>query len=211
MALIRLKPTHKLGQSTARSGQIHSPLQGCGDAFLKKPGNESRDTRKSTPSTMPAQSGSAATQKALLPSTWMPLIWLVLAGLLLALGLAQPSVDSLIFAALGALLVSILSGIIAIPALLQILLFAGIALAGSLWLKRLSRRRHPSAAALRQSQDLAEVIAPICTGGEGRVRWQAQSWAAISIDKQTTLKVGDQVLVIGRHGTRLQVLPLPPL
>ena len=160
---------------------------------------------------MPDQSGSAATKKALPPSTWMPLIWLVLAVLLLVLVLAQPSVDSLIFAALGALLVSILSGIVVIPALLQILLFAGTSLAGSLWLNRWSRRRNPSAAALRQSQDLAEVISPICAGGEGRVRWQAQSWSAISIDKKTTLEAGDRVLVIGRGETRLHVLPLPPL
>ena len=49
----------------------------------------------------------------------------------------------------------------------------------------------------------------MAAGGEGRVRWHGQSWAASSIDLETKIDAGDQVVVMGRDGTKLQVLPLP--
>jgi membrane protein implicated in regulation of membrane protease activity len=43
--------------------------------------------------------------------------------------------------------------------------------------------------------------------GEGRVRWQGQSWAAVNLAPGQALPPGTQVTVMGREGTRLQVLP----
>lgn len=43
--------------------------------------------------------------------------------------------------------------------------------------------------------------------GEGRVRWQGQSWAAQNLAPDQLLPAGAQVTVMGREGTRLQVLP----
>ncbi|NDD69753.1 MAG: NfeD family protein, partial [Synechococcaceae bacterium WB9_4xC_028] len=41
---------------------------------------------------------------------------------------------------------------------------------------------------------------------EGRVRWHGQSWAASSLDLDQAISNGDQVLVVGRDGTQLQVI-----
>ena len=39
-----------------------------------------------------------------------------------------------------------------------------------------------------------------------RVRWQGQSWAADNLEPEQPLAPGTQVVVMGRAGTRLQVL-----
>ncbi|KZR62719.1 MULTISPECIES: NfeD family protein [Prochlorococcus] len=141
--------------------------------------------------------------------TWIPLIWLAVAGLLLAIELAQPSFDGLMFAALGALVVSILTAITPMPLILQMIFFLLITVLGTLWLTRWSARRNPSPGGLRQREDIAQVLTPINAGGDGRVRWHGQSWAASSIDLETPINAGDHVVVMGREGTQLQVLPLP--
>jgi membrane protein implicated in regulation of membrane protease activity len=41
------------------------------------------------------------------------------------------------------------------------------------------------------------------------VRWQGQSWAAQNMDPRQPLSTGSRVSVLGREGTRLQVLPQP--
>ena len=42
---------------------------------------------------------------------------------------------------------------------------------------------------------------------QGRVLWHGQSWAAENLERGQALKPGSQVLVMGRDGTNLQVLP----
>ena len=137
---------------------------------------------------------------------WVPLIWLLVAAVLLALELAQPSFDGLIFAALAALVVSVLTALGSWPLGLQVGLFIAITLAGTLWLMRWSAERSPETVNRRHQEDLAEVIDPIPAGGDGRVRWHGQSWAASSLDLDRDLSDGDQVLVVGREGTQLQVM-----
>ena len=53
----------------------------------------------------------------------------------------------------------------------------------------------------------AEVIAAFDAAGEGRVLWQGQSWAALNLEPGRPLPAGERVSVLGREGTRLQVLP----
>jgi len=142
--------------------------------------------------------------------SWIPLIWLVVAGVLLTLELAQPSFDGLMFAAIAALLLSLLTALTPLPALLQIVLFVLVTVAGTLWLTRWSARRNPRPDQERQREDLAEVLTPIPAGGEGRVRWHGQSWAASSLDLDRSIERGDQVLVVGRDGTHLQVMTRLP-
>ncbi|HJL68470.1 MAG TPA: NfeD family protein [Prochlorococcaceae cyanobacterium Gl_MAG_24] len=132
-----------------------------------------------------------------------------MAGLLLAIELAQPSFDGLLFSALGALLVSIITAITPIGLILQLILFLLITATGTLWLTRWSSRRNPSPEKLRLREDVAEVLTPIAAGGDGRVRWHGQSWAASSIDLETKIDAGDQVVVMGREGNKLQILPMP--
>ena len=130
------------------------------------------------------------------------LIWLLLGLALLLLELVGADIDALMAAALAALVVSALAGALPLPAQLQLGLFAGIT---ALLLVALQRRRQrpipPSG-----SGEQATVISGFNTGTEGRVRWQGQSWAAENLEPGRPLQSGDRVLVMGRDGTRLQVL-----
>jgi|TARA_B100001093_G_scaffold363032_1_gene347821 hypothetical protein len=139
-------------------------------------------------------------------SFWVPLIWLLIAGSLLLVELALPTFDGLMFAALGGLLVSLLTAVLPLPYWLQIALFLLISVSGTAWLYRWSKRRSPSIGLRRDSEDIAEVLEPMEAGGEGRVRWHGQSWAANSLTLDRSMNIGDRVLVMGRDGTRLQVL-----
>ena len=146
-----------------------------------------------------------------MPSIWVPLIWLAVAAVLLTLELSQPSFDGLMFAAIAALLVSAVTAIGPLPVVLQLSAFVVITVVGTVWLMRWSAHRNPDPDSQRQRQDLAEVISPIPHGGEGRVRWHGQSWAAASLELERPLTDGAQVLVVGRDGTQLQVMAASPL
>lgn len=141
---------------------------------------------------------------------WIPLIWLLVAGVLLVIELVQPSFDGLMFAAFAGLVVSVMTAVLPLPAWLQIGLFSLITVVGTLWLSRWSARRNPKPGRRQLKEETAEVLDAIQPGGEGRVRWHGQSWAASSLDVETVLRPGDRVMVMGREGTRLQVLPSLP-
>jgi membrane protein implicated in regulation of membrane protease activity len=141
---------------------------------------------------------------------WVPLIWLLLAVVLLILELVQPSFDGLMFAALAALLLSLLTALASVPIGIQIGLFVLFTVIGTVWLSRWSARRNPRPGQARQREDLAEVITPFPAGGEGRVRWHGQSWAASSLDLDRPIALGDHVVVAGRDGNRLQVMARLP-
>ena len=146
-----------------------------------------------------------------MPPLWSPLIWLLLAGVLLVVELVQPSFDGLMFGVFAGLVVSVLTALLPLQVWIQIFLFSLITVLGTLWLSRWSAQRNPRPGRRLLKDNTAEVLAPIQPGGEGRVRWHGQSWAASSLDVETPLQAGDRVLVISREGTRLQVLPtLPP-
>lgn len=114
-------------------------------------------------------------------------------------------------AVLGGLSLSVLTALLPLPLWLQISLFMVITVAGTIWISRWSARRSPSSARRLLKEDTAEVLGTISPGGEGRVRWHGQSWAASSLDLEHAIAAGDQVLVMGRDGTHLQVLPIKAL
>ena len=145
-----------------------------------------------------------------MPPLWSPLIWLLLAGVLLVVELVQPSFDGLMFGVFAGLVVSVLTALLPLQVWIQIFLFSLITVLGTLWLSRWSAQRNPRPGRRLLKDNTAEVLAPIQPGGEGRVRWHGQSWAASSLDIETPLQAGDRVLVISREGTRLQVLLTPP-
>ena len=146
-----------------------------------------------------------------MPPVPIPLVWLLLSGLLLAMESLQPGFDGLIVAVLGGLCLSVLTALVPLPIGLQIIIFVVITAAGILRLSRWSANRSPSSDQRRLKGDTAEVLGTIAPGGEGRVRWHGQSWAASSLDLEQTLEQGDQVLVMGREGTHLQILPISVL
>ena len=137
------------------------------------------------------------------------MIWLLVAGVLLVVELVQPSFDGLMFAVFAGLVLSVLTALVPLQVWIQIILFIAITVLGTIWLTRWTAQRNPRPGRRRLKDNTAEVLATIEPGGEGRVRWQGQSWAANSLDVETPLKAGERVLVISREGTRLQVLPTP--
>jgi membrane protein implicated in regulation of membrane protease activity len=138
-----------------------------------------------------------------------PLLWLGLAGLLLTAVLIGLDSDGLLLVGgLAALLLTLLSGSAPLlPLGGQLLVFAAlVGVAYGLvrrWSMAMGERAIPPAA----GAELAEVITAFDQRGEGRVRWQGQSWAARNLEPARPLTRGSAVIVMGREGTRLQVLP----
>jgi membrane protein implicated in regulation of membrane protease activity len=138
-----------------------------------------------------------------------PLLWLGFAALLLSLVLLGIDSDGLLLegglaALLLVLLASALPQLAAVP---QLLLFGVLVGAAYALVRRWSRRHGERVIPPAARAELAEVIAPFDLEGEGRVRWQGQSWAARNLEPSRQLPSGSAVTVMGREGTRLQVLP----
>jgi membrane protein implicated in regulation of membrane protease activity len=134
------------------------------------------------------------------------LIWLLLGLMLLLLELLGLEFDGLLAGAVAALLVSVLGAVLPLAPLLQMaafVLFTALLL-GALhrWGGRRERGIPPAS-----SGDRATVISGFTDGGEGRVLWQGQSWAATNLEDDEALSPGSEVAVLGREGTRLQVVP----
>jgi membrane protein implicated in regulation of membrane protease activity len=140
-----------------------------------------------------------------------PILWLALAALLLALVLVGADNDGLLLiAGLAGLLLGLFAALLpVVPAAVQLLLFAVLVGGGYVWLRRWSTHRQARPIPPAARAELAEVISPFDANGEGRVRWQGQSWAAVALTPSEGLAPGTQVTVMGREGTRLQVLPRP--
>jgi membrane protein implicated in regulation of membrane protease activity len=142
----------------------------------------------------------------------LPLLWLGLGALLLALVLSGFDSDGLLLVGgLAALLLVLLTS--ALPQLAmvpQLLIFAALVGAAYALVRRWSRRHGERTIPPAAGAELAEVIAPFDRKGEGRVRWQGQSWAARNLEPSRQLNSGCAVTVMGREGTRLQVLPRDP-
>jgi len=138
-----------------------------------------------------------------------PLIWFLLALALLGLEWLGVEFDGLLAAALAALGVSVLAALLPGLALAaQLWLFAAGSLALLLLLQRWSARKRERAIRHSDASQHAEVISGFEAGSDqGRVLWHGQSWAAENLEPHQALQPGTQVLVMGRDGTNLQVLP----
>jgi membrane protein implicated in regulation of membrane protease activity len=138
-----------------------------------------------------------------------PILWLALAGVLLVLVLVGADSDGLLLiGGLAALLLTLTAALVpVVPPLPQLLLFALLVGVGYGWLRRSSARRQARTIPPGARAELAEVTTAFDANGEGRVRWQGQSWAALNLEPTQALDTGAQVTVMGREGTRLQVLP----
>ena len=138
-----------------------------------------------------------------------PLLWLGLAGLLLTAVLIGVDNDGLLLVGgLAALLLALLSGSAPLlPVGGQLLVFAALVAVAYSLVRRWSMARGERAIPPAAGAELAEVITAFDQRGEGRVRWQGQSWAARNLEPGRPLTSGSAVIVMGREGTRLQVLP----
>lgn len=137
-----------------------------------------------------------------------PPLWLALGGILLLLALLGIDTDGLLLiGGMAGLALAVVAAVTPLAPWLQVLLFCGLVGAGYGWLRRWSRRQDERAIPPAARAEHAEVITAFDAGGEGRVRWQGQSWAALNLEPSRPLAPGSQVVVMGREGTRLQVLP----
>ena len=135
-------------------------------------------------------------------------IWPAVAiGLLVLALLGLDSDGLLLIGGLAAAALTLLTALWRLPPLVALARFVLLAGAGSFALRRWDRRQKDRALIPSPRAERAEVISPLAAGGEGRVRWQGQSWAAINLDPSRSLPSGSEVTVMGRDGTRLQVLP----
>ena len=140
----------------------------------------------------------------------LPVLWLALAAVLLIAELAGLDGDGLVLVAgvASLLLVLIAGNLPQLTVVPQLLVFGALVLLGYGLLRRWSRRQGERLIPPAAGADQAEVIARFDQRGEGRVRWQGQSWAARNLDPSSPLAPGMPVTVMGREGTELQVLPL---
>jgi len=137
-----------------------------------------------------------------------PLLWLILSSLALVLVVLGADTDGLLLVlGLGSLLLVFATALApALPMLGQFVLFGVLFGTGYGFLRRWSSSQGARVIPSSPSADLAEVIVAFDGEGLGRVRWRGQSWAALNLDPAQGLALGDDVTVLGREGTRLQVL-----
>jgi membrane protein implicated in regulation of membrane protease activity len=137
-----------------------------------------------------------------------PWLWLALGAALLSLALLGIDSDGLILiGGISALLLTLATATLPLPPLLALALFVAICALAYGWLRRWARRQRETALPRSGLAEQAEVLSGFSEGNAGRVRWQGQSWAAVNLDPAKALRPGMAVLVMGRDGTRLQVLP----
>jgi len=139
-----------------------------------------------------------------------PALFWLLAGLpLLALALAGIGGDGLLLmAGLAALAMSLVTAVApALTPILQGLLLTAWLALGYGWLRRWDRRQGERGLRPSDRAESAKVISAFENDGRGRVLWQGQSWAATNLEPEVPLMPGHTVTVMGREGTRLQVLP----
>ena len=135
-------------------------------------------------------------------------LWLLLALPLLLLALLGIDSDGLLLlSGVVALLLAALTALVPLPPGGQILLGIALLAAGAVGLRRWAGRSRERAIPPAARSSSAEVIEAFDAVGEGRVLWQGQSWAALNLDPSRPVPAGERVSVLGREGTRLQVLP----
>lgn len=138
-----------------------------------------------------------------------PLLWFLSAAALLLLALLGVDNDGLLLVAglCGLLLTLVAIALPPLSPLAQVLLFVALVVTGYALLRRWARLQRERPVALSAAAERAEVISEFGRDGQGRVRWQGQSWAAVNLAPETSLPAGSEVTVMGRDGTCLQVLP----
>ena len=132
--------------------------------------------------------------------------WLLIGLVLLTIEWLGASFDGLLPAAVAALLISVLSAVVPLALLPQLLLFGLLTGGLLLTIRRWSKSQRERAIPLSPAAERATVIGGFDKEQAGRVRWQGQSWAADNLEPDQALAPGDEVVVMGRDGTKLQVL-----
>ncbi len=135
------------------------------------------------------------------------LIWLGLVLILLLLALAGVDLDGLLEALLAALALAVLTGLVPSTALVaQVVLFVVLGLLLFAALRIIGRKSRSNRRGSAHGLGTAVVLSAEAQPGRWRVRWQGQSWAAVNSDPTIPLALNEEVVVVERQGTCLQVI-----
>ena len=134
-------------------------------------------------------------------------IWIGLVVVLLALNLVGVSLDGLLAALISSLVLAMLTGLVPSTALaIQIGLFVVLGLVLFAAMRLLDRKSPPGHGNSAHSLGTAVVLSAEAQPERWRVRWRGQSWAALNSDPTIPLQVDEEVFVVERQGTCLQVI-----
>lgn len=131
------------------------------------------------------------------------LLWLLAGSGLCLLELFVPTAFVVLMMGLSALVVACISVVVP-QANLQIVLWMVLS-TGFVWL---SRRFIPKgrATGIEDAKD-AKTLTEIPPGETGRVLYEGNSWQARCVDETLAIAPNQTVLVVGRQGTTLMVMP----
>lgn len=130
-------------------------------------------------------------------------IWLIVAIILFVMELVLPTAFVEATLGLGALIVAFLS--LLIPSFsVQIALWIVLSVLVAFLLRRYQPKR--VSPALKEAAE-AETITKIPAGKTGRVLYEGVSWQARCDDPHLTIPEHQRVIIIGRQGTTLIVMP----
>ncbi|MFN4194668.1 MAG: NfeD family protein [Thermosynechococcus sp.] len=130
-------------------------------------------------------------------------IWLIVAIILFVMELLLPTAFVEATLGLSALIVAFLSFLI--PSFsIQILLWMVLSVVVVFLLRRYQPKRVPPV--LKEAAE-AETITKIPAGETGRVLYEGISWQARCDDPRLTIPEHQRVIIIGRQGTTLIVMP----
>lgn len=132
-----------------------------------------------------------------------PLFWLIVGAVLCLMELVLPT--AFVEATLGvsALIVSAIA--LVIPQFgLQVAIWMVLAVLANIGLKRLVPKQTPYT--LEASTE-ARTLTAIPAGQTGRVLYEGNSWQARCEDSESTIGADEPVIVIGRKGNTLLIMP----
>jgi membrane protein implicated in regulation of membrane protease activity len=139
-------------------------------------------------------------QNYMIPVTWF---WIGLGLALCVLELVFPTAFVELVMGLSAILMAFVS--LLVPSFgVQILLWMLVSLISIFGVRRFLPRRMPKI--LQESQD-ATTLTAIAPGEKGRVLHEGSPWAARCEDRALAIAPQTKVIVVGREGTTLVVVP----
>lgn len=131
------------------------------------------------------------------------MLWLLGGSILCLMELFLPTAFVQLVMGLSALVVAAISLILPYPNL-QVIIWLILSLGGVF----LTRRFLPKArSTVIEETKLAETLTEILPGKTGRVIYEGNSWSARCDDENRTIEMAQKVIVVGREGNILIVVP----
>ena len=132
------------------------------------------------------------------------IFWILLGVALCVMELMVPT--AFLESALGvsAIVVGLLAMVLPVPLSGQVVMWMALSLLAFWALRRFAPRRQPPA--LMDATE-ARTITSIPPGRSGRVMYEGNSWPACCSDREVAIATNQTVIVVGRQGNTLIVMP----